>query len=489
MVDFFINIQKDSAYPSPENFYNPDYFYPEYIWSNKDISKEKNDIYRMVRDCLIGLKLDIENLNTKLWNPFGDFINSGDTVLIKPNWVMHRNENKTVIENSLECLVTHPSVVKAVIDYCLIALKGTGRVIIGDAPMQGCELDRLIESSGYKNLFDFYSIHNENLYPTDFRHYSTTVDKNKILVGKKHNENDFLEVILDKESRLIMPDHENRQYIVSDYSKKTTNQYHHDEKHSYLINKEVLSADVIVNLCKPKCHRLAGLTAGMKNFVGIIYDKACLPHRTEGSKQQGGDEYLNNSIIKKLIGIVLNSKINYEEWKMFRLAFVMRYSYGFLYYIMKYLSRDPYIIGSWYGNDTIWRTVLDLNYCLLFADKNGIIQNKNQRKIFNIADMIISGEGNGPISPEPKKLGIIIAGYETSILDRLVCELMGFDYEKVPSVCNALADERLTTKPTESYVFDSNLSEYKNKRLDDLKFPLAWQFKPYDSWKGFIEKE
>ena len=101
MKDFFVNVREDSVYPSPENYYNPDFSYPEYLWSSSDISQEKNSIYEMVRDSLIGLNLDAGNINKKEWNPLGEFIKEGDVVLIKPNWVMHYNKNKSVTENSL----------------------------------------------------------------------------------------------------------------------------------------------------------------------------------------------------------------------------------------------------------------------------------------------------------------------------------------------------------------------------------------------------
>lgn len=488
MIDFFINVVEDSVYPSSQNNYNPDTFYPEYKWGTLDISNEKNRVYQMVRDCLIGLKMDANNFNTKQWNPFGELIKEGDTVVIKPNWVMHYNENKRITENGLECLITNPSVVRVVIDYCLIALNGTGRVIIGDAPMQGCDLDRLIETSGYKDLFSFYNQHSINIHPTDFRQFSTIVDKNKVRRVKKFNSGEALEVELNSSSRLNSKSLVLKKYKVSDYNEKITNNYHHNGKHTYLINKEVLSADVLINLCKPKCHRLAGITAGLKNMVGITYDKACLPHRTEGSKQQGGDEYLYNSFIKKMIGSVLNKKIIFEEKNKLRHSLIMRFAYGFLYYFMKVVSKDPYLIGSWYGNDTIWRTVLDLYHIILYADKKGIVQDNVQRKVFNLADMIISGEGNGPVAPRPKKLGVIVAGYDTVMMDRLICTLMGFDYTKVPSVYNAVRDFNLIQKEEAKYLFYSNISDYNEKNIDELHFPLKWKFKAHDKWKGFIEK-
>lgn len=488
MTDFFINVSEDSVYPSSHYYYNPDSAYPEYIWSSSDISKEKNNIYEMVRNCLIGLNMDANNFNTKQWNPFGELIKEGDTVVIKPNWVMHYNKNKRITEYSLECLITHPSVARVVTDYCLIALNGTGRIIIGDASMQGCDLDRLIEISGYKDLFSFYNQHSINILPTDFRQFSTIVDKNEVLIGRKYNSSEALEVKLNSMSRLNSKSSYIMQYKVSDYNDKITNMYHHNEKHTYLINKDVLSADVVINLCKPKCHRLAGITAAVKNIVGITFDKACLPHRTVGSKQRGGDEYLHNSFIKRLIGKVIDMKMDFEDHNKLKLSLLMRYIYGLLYLIMKGVSKDKYLIGSWYGNDTIWRTVLDLYHILLYADKSGIVLDTKQRKVFNLADMIISGERNGPVSPEPKKLGIIIAGYDAVIMDRLVCEIMGFDYTKVPSVYHAVNDFKLIQKGIGNYLIYSNVLEYNKKSIDELHFPKKWRFKPYDTWKGFIEK-
>jgi uncharacterized protein (DUF362 family) len=483
-----MQVDDTADYPTALFNFNPDTVYPEYLWGTAEISEEKNQIYSMVRQCLAGLKMDIANFNTPGWNPFGEFITEGDTVVIKPNWVMHFNKNKAVRENSLECLITHPSVARAVIDYCLIALKGTGKIVIGDAPMQGCDLNRLINSSGYRELFRFYNDKSIDLKPTDFRKYATIV-KNNVLVGKKYNTNEFIEVNLDSTSKFSSVDSSVKRYKVSDYDDKITNLYHNEQTHRYTINKEILSADVVINLCKPKCHRLAGLTAAVKNFVGVTFDKACLPHRTMGSRFEGGDEYLYTSHLKKLIGKVLDKKISYEEQDCHAISFIMRYIYGGLYYLMKYVSKDKFLIGSWYGNDTIWRTVLDLYFIVLYADKSGIIQDSKQRKVFNIADMIISGERNGPVSPEPKKIGLIIAGYDAVVLDRLVCEIMGFDYTRIPSIFYSINDCNLSDESVMPCVLYSNLSDYTMKPIDELVFPDKWRFKPYDSWKGSIEKK
>ena len=102
----------------PKNNFNPSTYYPEYIFPKETIQSNDNVVYDMVRQCLIGLELDKENYGTDKWNPLGKYIKSGDNVLIKPNWVMHFNGAKNVKENSLECLVTHPSCLRAICDYC-----------------------------------------------------------------------------------------------------------------------------------------------------------------------------------------------------------------------------------------------------------------------------------------------------------------------------------------------------------------------------------
>lgn len=488
MSDIYINSVNEANYPSRRHFYNPDNNYPEYLWGEEEISSERNYVYQMVRDSLYGLELDKEKFGTPEWNPFGTFINEGDTVLIKPNWVMHKNENLKVKENGMECLITHPSVVRAAIDFCLIALKGTGTIIVGDAPMQGCDIHSLIQETGYKELFDFYNKHNVKILPHDFRSYSVDLNKYKVLIRKIYNASEGIEVDINSFSQLKESKDNNITYRVSDYSEELTNSYHGIEYHKYLVNKKVLSADVVINLCKPKCHRLSGITGALKNFVGIIFDKACLPHRTAGSSEEGGDEYLYKSKLKNLMSRILHTKYRYEDQGKTRQALSMRMVYGSLYYISRLFSKDKFLIGSWYGNDTIWRTIHDLYFILLYADKEGIIQQEKQRKIFNLADMIISGEKNGPVSPEPKRVGVILSGFDAVFMDRIICEIMNFDYRKIPSVYNSLNNAKLITKPIDEIIIKSNNPSFNKSNYQELIFPLDWSFEAHEMWKGKIEK-
>lgn len=485
MSDIYIEVG-ESNYPSDEYSFSPSINYTEYPFTAKTISKNKNIIYDMVRNCLIGLQLDAQNFGSSKWNPFKDLIAEGDTVILKPNWVMHKNGNKNVKDHDLDCLVTHPSIVRAVCDYCIIALKGTGRIIIGDAPMQGCDLQQLLDKTGYNKIIDFYKKTNNEVYFYDFREYCSVFDKNKVIIEKEYTGQNCIEVELGENS-MHYSNNSKKKYQVSDYEKELTNKYHENEKHSYSVNQNILKADVVINICKPKCHRLAGITGALKNIVGVTYNKACLPHRTIGSKEEGGDEYLKKSYIKKLISVVLSEKIKYEKENKLKSALLMRYIYGVLYCWVKIFSKDKYLIGSWYGNDTIWRTVLDLNYILKYADKNGKLSDKEQRKSFNFADMIIAGEGNGPVSPKPKPLGVIIAGENSVVLDKVICKIMGFDYLKIPGIKCALNNKKLITKKLRNYYIESNICEYCGA-VDKICFPKDWAFHPHESWVGHIEK-
>lgn len=97
----------------PKDNYNPGSYYPEYPFGSGEVNPLGNDVYEMIRNCLFDMGLDCQNFGTTAWNPLGQYISPGDFVIIKPNLVMHKNENKSVLENSLECLVTHPSCIRA----------------------------------------------------------------------------------------------------------------------------------------------------------------------------------------------------------------------------------------------------------------------------------------------------------------------------------------------------------------------------------------
>src|SRR5262249_36085264 len=94
--------------------------------------------------------------------------------------------------------------------------------------------------------------------------------------------------------------------------------------------------------------------------------------------------------------------------------------------------------GNWYGNDTTWRMVLDLNRILHYADAAGGWPELPGRHFFSVVDGIVGGEGNGPLDPRPRPAGIIVAGSNPVAVDLTCARLIGFDYNKIPMLRRAL---------------------------------------------------
>jgi hypothetical protein len=136
--------------------------------------------------------------------------------------------------------------------------------------------------------------------------------------------------------------------------------------------------------------------------------------------------------------------------------------------------------GSWHGNNTLWRSILDLNNIIFFADKEGKIQKTKQRKYLTIIDGVIGTDGEGPMDGDPKESGIIIGGFHPVATDLIASKIMGFDYSKIPVIKNGLKERFF------------NLSNFREK---DIKVngnvnvnELNLKFKPSSGWRENIER-
>lgn len=479
MKDIYL-YHKDIDYPKNDNFFSPNEMYPEYPWVG-DVADIDNQVYNAVRECFLGLELDIKNFGKSNWNPLGEIIKNGDTVLLKPNWVSHKNNNHNF---GLECLITHPSVLRPVIDYTIKALGDKGKILIGDAPIQGADIKELFKKSHLEELFDFYKKKGIYIEIYDFRLYESLgrhgVYNKKCII----NQNEMaVEIDLGNLSSFNTIDNQNRVYQVMDYPSLKTMKFHENSKHVYSINRKVLEADVIINLPKPKTHKLAGVTGAQKNMVGIVAEKACLPHVSLGAKNKNGDSYPKRNILKRISVILREKKSQMESKGYYYIPLIIRYIDFLIRLLFKMFSNNKYELGSWYGNDTIWRTIFDLNYIVKYADKNGVICDKPQRKFFHLADMIISGEGNGPLSPSAKKTGYLLAGTNSIYVDWLITKLMGFDESKIPSVYKALRTSEYEMK---NIIVSSNDKKFNNKRINSITIPNDMRFLPPTGWKDFF---
>lgn len=489
----YIQYNQNGQYPNHKNSYSPNYHYPEYPWDDKDVSHESNYVYDMVRSCLHGLNYDSKHYDSPEWNPLGELIEPGNTVLIKPNWVYHENICPEAYQD-LTCLVTHPSVIRVVVDYVIIALQGTGKIIIGDAPVQGADFQLLLKNAGYLPLFEFYQSKGINIQVVDFRKYSVEV-KGGIITSQNPSKYGSSSINIDIGEQSLHAKYDNSKpvYKVTDYKATDTNWYHQSGKHSYSIAKDALEANVIINIPKPKCHRYAGMTAAMKNFIGIVYDKASLPHRKSGDAETGrGDAYYKKNINKERMEKYEESKLAYIEKGATKKAHIMNLLRKLCFFASNLTENDRYRDGGWYGNDTIWRTIIDINYIITFADRYGNLRDKKQRKVLTIGDMVICGEKSGPLTPSRKPLGVIMASENILLFDYIVCKIMGFNKDKIKYISCEDSIKRLfkvDTEQIDNEIIGSNLESIDQKTTGNISIPDEWHFIAHPDWKGYIELE
>jgi len=136
--------------------------------------------------------------------------------------------------------------------------------------------------------------------------------------------------------------------------------------------------------------------------------------------------------------------------------------------------------GSWYGNDTIWRCIIDLNNVIMFADKQGQLHQTPQRNYFCLVDGLLGGEGEGPMEQTPKKSGVILAGVNPVAMEFVSAKIMGFDWQKIPHIRESFTEQKFPLvefKPEDISII-SNYDQIDNLNL---------KFKPSAGWAGHIE--
>jgi uncharacterized protein (DUF362 family) len=363
-------------------------------------------------------------------NPFGELIKPGQTVVLKPNWVMHKNGSG----EGLDCVVTHPSVINAVLDCVLQA--SPGKVIVGDAPVQGCNFNQLMQDGGFLPLQEHYRRIGAPVDWVDFRR--TTLDRSKAVWQRSTDLRDLDRYTLFDlgERSLLEPISDSAdRFRVTVYNPDLMRQRHSRGKHQYLVAKEIMEADVVINMPKLKTHAKAGITAALKNVVGINGNKEFLPHHSAGGVDRGGDCYPGSSRLKSAAEFFLDAANRRSGTANTVIRQFARVSSR----LARVLGEDANLEGSWHGNDTIWRTCLDLNRILLYGCGDGTLHPTPQRRVITITDAIICGQGNGPLSPIPKTMGMLSLAVNSAAADYVHAQIMGFDWTKIPLVKSAFS--------------------------------------------------
>jgi uncharacterized protein (DUF362 family) len=469
-------------YPKQAPF-NPPKLYPELPYPTA--TDENNEVYSLVRESMRLLEMDTEHDGNHNWNPLGEIISPGDRVLIKPNFVLDRNYGN----GPIEAVVTHASVLRAIADYVLIALKGRGQLMIGDAPQMNCQWANLLIANGIGPLSEHlqkvsqtlgipYSLRDFRKEETEYRY--TIVWKRKPLSPLEGRT-----VTVDLGNESLMENIDTDRLYGADYDRSQIVRAHRGHHHRYRIAREVLEADVVISVPKLKVHSKVGTTLNIKNLVGINTDKNHLAHYRIGSPASGGDEF-SNPRWDDLLDRWLSDRLLLTAWHIGKYPFALWR--GFRKVMRKIFPTQipSFAFGNWSGNDTAWRMALDLNRVLLTADGDGKVHEEPQRKYFSFIDGIVGGQRNGPLSPDPYPSGVILAGANPLAVDWVATRLMGLDPERIPMYRNASSQLR---KLTPNFEVDgirvrSNRAEWEDllRRADSI-----FRFLPATGWRGQIE--
>jgi uncharacterized protein (DUF362 family) len=206
----------------------------------------------------------------------------------------------------------------------------------------------------------------------------------------------------------------------------------------YRIAPSILEADVIVSVPKAKVHCSGGITVAMKNMIGIIpawdgpHEKAELKdcaHTSDEDRAAGRQ-------------------------------------------------------GMYLDNDTIWRSIADLNRILLYADRHGVLHYERQRRYLAIVDGIVAAE-DSQYQPRPYPLGTVVVGTEPVTVDAVTARCMGFDPRRLRSVTQPAARQAFSlgqADPSQAKVIVSS-GETLSSGFRHALAPESHVF----SWRGHLE--
>lgn len=422
---------------------------------------------------------------------FDRHLSPGQTVALKPNWLAphHRYD-----PGEWQSVITHPNVITAVLTEVAQRLGNSGKVVIADAPQSDTSFAALSNRFDREAWTRIAREHGVALEIIDLRDHEFVV-RDGVTLDRRNLPGDPLgsvEFNLGAESEFTSHQPSSRGYYGADYDTEETTEGHSDGDHRYRISRSVVAADVFINLPKWKTHKKAGMTCSLKNLVGINTYKNFLPHHNQGTPAMGGDQFPDSGIRSSLETVLLERfKKLLGRGERYAGAWlpvkrVGRWAFGD--------TRNQTRNGSWYGNDTLWRMILDLNKLLLYGNPDGSLREptlSTRKPYLSIVDGVIAGEGTGPEAPTPLRAGLLFGGEDPVAVDCVAARLMGFDWTRIPSLSHSFDARKYAVTPLR--YSDIGLASQTMHGAEGPLIHLAAEegltFEPHFGWRGQVELE
>lgn len=463
-------------YPDHPPF-DPSVHYPEDP-SHGRINESVNRIYDAVRQTLMLLGLDEENAGKPDWNPLGGLVQKGGRVIIKPNLVDLKQGWIALGGERILDMVTHGSVLRPLVDYAFKAVGEEGRIIICDAPLVHADFEGVVKAAGIEAMVRFLRDRGYPLTLMDLReeYFARWTAEYQKLPGDPLG-NSVLDLGTQSALDPLDTSPPAQYFTLADHTDERIEpvKHHYKGRHEYCIPNSVLDSDLFINVPKLKTHVKTGVTLSLKNLMGMTHYRRWMPHHRTGAPPAGDEFPIDPGVIlrnrERLIGRIAKLP---GGTALIRTGAYLRHGVARIAG-----RRDRTIIhGGWYGNDTLWRTLVDLNRVLFYGRPGGELTTR-RRAYLSLVDGIIGGEGNGPVKPTPRPAGVVAASYDPVALDTVLSHIMGYDPERIRIIQGAGAAREpfwIGHCKSEMISVESNLSRQQALGMNlNFREPLGWE--------------
>jgi uncharacterized protein (DUF362 family) len=420
------------GYPETAPF-DPAAGHPEY---RGPVSSRPNAAYEGVRAALALLYPPGDRYGAGArWNPLQELIEPGQTVFIKPNLVDHEHR----FGGDVWSVITHPSVVRAVADYVALALRGDGRIVIGDNPHVDCHWDELADLYGMGALaerigdvggvpvefVDLRSWHMPDLTDYGWRSARRSLDGDPLGAH-----------VVDRRTSYL----DGRPWWLfrGTYNERLETIRAHRGGHRYAFARTIWDADTYVSVPKLKAHAKVGATLNIKGLIGTIVEKNSLVHWSIGYPRFGGDEYPDPDDRRDYARLYWQHAVTDLLPSRLQLAIRRRLGHtalgrGYRRAVTTDAQRRRLLRGAWDGNDTTWRMTADVHDAFVGAP------GEPRRRTLSVIDGIVGGDTDGPHFPHRVAPGAVVAAERLLVADLVAARLMDFDIGNIAYLA-ALAD-------------------------------------------------